>query len=120
MARICRRAVGTDRRPSRVSGRAVVGAEGVVAGLAKAAERAEPERGVVTVMPFDVIRDRRWRDATRLKADAAQRLDHELMTASALPACAAIPAMNFGTMRHGSEPHLPIEQFCAFAAPVRH
>jgi len=37
--------------------------EPVVAGGAQAADRAEPERGVVASMRRDVVGDARWRDA---------------------------------------------------------
>jgi hypothetical protein len=83
-----------------VSGRAIVRTEAIVAGLTEAPERAEPERIVVAMMAHDVISDACSRHATSFKADLTQGLDPQLVAAAALPACHAIPAMNFGTMRH--------------------
>jgi hypothetical protein len=40
----------------------------IVAGLAKATERAESERGVVALVRVDVVSDRRRHDMTALKA----------------------------------------------------
>jgi hypothetical protein len=54
---IARRAIGANRR-SRANRRAVVRVEAIVADLAEAAERAEPEGGAVTAMWLDVVRDR--------------------------------------------------------------
>jgi len=84
MARIRRRAVRADRRP-RANGRAVVRVERVVALGAEAAELAQAERIVFAMMVQNMIGDVCSRDATGLKADAAQRLDHELMTTPPLP-----------------------------------
>ena len=84
MARIRRRAVRADRRP-RANGRAVVRVERVVALGAEAAELAQAERIVVAMMVQNMIGDACSRDATDLKADTAQRLDHELMTTPPLP-----------------------------------
>jgi hypothetical protein len=51
-------------------------------------------------MRFDVVNDGRRRDAAGFQAKPTQWLDVQLMTASALPASDAVPAMNFRTMRH--------------------
>src|SRR5215831_6763303 len=98
MVRVGRGAILADRRA-----RGIVGVEPVVAVSAQAAQLAEPERGVVPSMRCDVVGDGRWRDAAAFQAESAQWFDHELMTASALPASGAIPAMNFRTMRHARQ-----------------
>src|SRR5215471_987526 len=95
MLGIGRRSVLTDRRT-----RGIVGVEAVVAVGAEAPERAEPECIEIAAMGFDMVRDRCRHDAIALKAKRAQRFDHELMTASPLPARGAIPAVDFGTVRH--------------------
>jgi hypothetical protein len=64
------RAVSPNRR-SQANRRAVVRAEPVVAGLAQAAERAEPEGIVTAAMRLDMVRDSRRRDPARFEADAA-------------------------------------------------
>jgi hypothetical protein len=52
MSRIARRAIGADRRP-RTNGRAIATVEAIMAGLAEAAERAEPEGVVVASVWFE-------------------------------------------------------------------
>jgi hypothetical protein len=65
MLRIGRRAVLANRMA-----RAIGAVEAVVAGLAEATERAEPE-GSVVPMPHDVISDHRRHDMAALKAKPA-------------------------------------------------
>src|SRR5262249_1883113 len=67
---------------------------------AQATKLTQPERVVVPSMRHEMISDGRRRDAAGFQAEPAQWLDYELMTAPALPACGAIPAMNFRTVRH--------------------
>jgi hypothetical protein len=66
--RIARRAICADRKP-RVRRRAVRRIQGVVAGLAEAAERPEPEGGVVTAVRLHVIGDGRRRHAACLQTN---------------------------------------------------
>ena len=80
--------------------RAIGGVEPIVALDAQAAERTQVERGEIAMMRRVVIGDARWRDAPSFHAEPAQWLDHELMRSAALPACGAIPAMDFRTVRH--------------------
>src|SRR5262249_59816831 len=63
-------------------------------------ERGEPERGEIAMMRRVVIGDARRRDVASLQAEPTQRLDHELMTAAALPARGAVPTVDFRTVRH--------------------
>jgi hypothetical protein len=95
MARVGRRAILSDRRA-----RGIVGVEPVMAIGAQAAERTQLERGEVASVWWVVIGDARRRDVASLQAEPTQRLDHELMPPAPLPACGAIPAMNFRTVRH--------------------
>ena len=73
MCRIGRPAIGAEGRP-RANGRVIPTVEGVVAGLAEAAERREFERDVITPMRFDVISDRRSRHVAAFQTNPTQRL----------------------------------------------
>jgi hypothetical protein len=52
---------------------------------AQAPKLTEAERGEVPFVRVDVISDRCRRDTAGVEADPAQRLDHQLMRAAALP-----------------------------------
>ena len=100
MVRVGRPAILAHRRA-----RGIVGVEPVVAVGAQAAERAEPERGEIASVRHDMVGNGRRRDAACLQAQPAQRLDHELMRAAALPTSGAVPAMDVRRVRHrGSMP----------------
>jgi len=95
MTRIGRRAVLAHRDT-----RGIVGVEPVMTVGTQAAELAQPERGEIAMMRRVVIGDARRRDVASLQAEPTQGLDHELMTAAALPARGAVPTVDFRTVRH--------------------
>lgn len=58
------------------------------------------KRHVVALMRLEMVGDGRWRNAACFQAEAAQRLDAELMRPAVLPSRGGVPALNFGTIRH--------------------
>jgi hypothetical protein len=51
-------------------------------------------------MRLDMVGDGRRRDVAGFQAKPTQWLNTQLMRSPALPASGAVPAMNFGTVRH--------------------
>ena len=64
---------------------------GVVARLAEALERTEPEPITIAVMRLDVVADLRWRDDAALEAELAQRLLEQLVPADPSPTRGTVP-----------------------------
>ena len=81
---------------------------GVVAALAQALERTEPEFVDVAVMRLDVIADCRRRDDSALQAERAQRMFAQLVPSDSRPASRGVPLIPFcrlATNSHGSTYH---------------
>jgi hypothetical protein len=77
----------------------------VVATLAQALERAEPEFVDVAVMRLDVVADFRRRDDSALQAERAQRMFAQLVPPDSSPASGGVPLIPFRRLAanaHGS------------------
>src|SRR5262249_54063142 len=69
---------------------------GVVAALAQALERTEPEVVDVAVMGLDVVADFRRRDDAALETERTKRMFAQLVSSDASPASRGVPLVPFG------------------------
>ena len=81
----------------------------VMAPLAQALKRTEPEFVDIAVVRLDVIADRRRRDDAALQAEVAERMRKQLLLPDPRPAPGAVPSVplrRLAATRHSTQPFI--------------